>query len=123
MPRRDVGIREVLRRKKPKIPARRRRDKARIWRSYRNPVGFKFYGTYRDGRRLKHFEFSVVAPRSMSRRVMYFWVRTTVAKMIKEGLIPEGHYYHAYRGFWELHLPNWEKTDGIVSYNVEHTAT
>jgi hypothetical protein len=123
MPRRDAGIREVLRRKKPRIPARRRREKAIIWNSYREPVGFKVYGTHRDGIEMKHFEYSVVVPRSMSRRVMYFWIKTTVRKMKYEDSLPPKHYYHTYRGFWALHLSDWVETDGIVKYNVDHTAT
>jgi hypothetical protein len=124
VPSRDDAIREALRRRKPRIPARRRREKARIWNSYRDPVGFKFYGTYRDGTETKHFEFSVVVPRSMSRRAMYFWVKRTIRDMKWEDELPEGHYYHTYRGFWELHTrTDWVETDGIVKYNVDHTAT
>jgi hypothetical protein len=124
VPSRDYAIREVLRRKKPKIPARRRREKERIWNSYKEPVGFKVYGTHRDGIEMKHFEYSVVVPRSMSRRVMYFWVKRTIRDMKWEDELPEGHYYHTYRGFWNLHTrTDWEKTDGIVKYNFDHTAT
>ncbi len=121
---RDDGIREVLRRKKPRIPASRRLEKERIMRSYREPVSFKFYGTYKDGIERKHFEFSVVVPRTMKRRVMYFWVKRTVRDMKWEDELPEGHYYHTYRGFLNLHTQtDWEKTDGIVDYDVDHTAT
>jgi len=109
--------------RKPKIPARRRVEKTVIWDSYREPVGFKFYGTYKDGKETKHFEFSVVVSRRMRRRVMYFWTRQTVKRMIKEKELPPKHYYHSYRGFMNLHASPWVETDGIVSYDVKHTAT
>jgi len=108
---------------RPKIPAKRRAEKAVIWNSYRNPVGFKFYGTFKVGDETKHFEFSVVVPRSMRRRLMYFWTRETVRKMVKTKKLPPKHYYHTYRGFMGLHSLDWVRTDGIVAYNVKHTAT
>jgi hypothetical protein len=58
------------------------------------------------------------------KRKMHFWVKQTVREMKWEDALPEGHYYHTYRGFWNLLTrTDWEKTDGVVKYDLNHTAT
>jgi len=120
----DAGIREVLRRKKPRIPARRRAEKIAIWESKRDPVGHKFWGKAKEkGKPWEHFEFSVITERRMSRRLMYFWVKETIRKMKYGRKLPRKRYYHTYPSFWRLHSLDWEKDFEDVDYDYHHTAT
>lgn len=109
-------------RRKTRVPARRIAEKLEIWGRYREPVGHKFYGKYKEEGEWKHFEFSVVTSRRMKKRAMYFWVRTTYSRMKFEKRLPPRHYYHTYDGFMYLHGLEWDKVEEVIP-DYKHTAT
>jgi len=107
------------------VPLNRTREKAIIWERYREPVGFKFFGTIKRTRSSEpeHFEYSVITTRRMRPRAMAFLVRNTVRRMIKDRELPPEIDYKSYDGFMRLHGEDWQSVHKVLYYNVQHTRT
>lgn len=107
------------------VPLRRTYEKQIIWNRHQQPVGFKFYATYKKtkGSALEHGEFSVVVSKKMPPRAMAFLVRSTVRRMITDRELPADVDYKTYDGFIKLHGQEWQKVHKVLYYNVNHTRT
>jgi len=107
-----------------RVPPRRTAEKIAIWNRFSQPVGFKFYETFKETKRseLEHGEFSVIESRRKNPRAMAFLVRSTIRRMLDGELPPEVD-YKTYDGFMSLHGLEWKKIDKLVYYNVQHTRT
>jgi hypothetical protein len=106
------------------VPLNRTVEKAQIWNRYREPVGFKFYETFKETKRSEpeHGEFSVIESRRKNPRAMAFLVRSTIRRML-DGEIPPDVNYKCYDSFIGLHGLQWKKVHKVMYYNVQHTRT
>jgi hypothetical protein len=106
------------------VPLRRTLEKNAIWDRHREPVGFKFYETFKKTRvsQPEHGEFSVIESRRKNPRAMAFLVRSTIRRMLDGELPPEVD-YKTYDGFMRLHGEDWQRIHKVLYYNVQHTRT
>lgn len=106
------------------VPVHRTVEKAQIWNRHKEPVGFKFYETFKETRvsQPEHGEFSVIESRRKNPRAMAFLVRSTIRRML-DGELPPEIDYKTYDGFMNLHALKWKRVHKVLYYAITHTRT
>lgn len=107
------------------VPLKRTFEKNVIWNRYQEPIGFKFYVTFKKTRtsQPEHGEYSVIVTRRMNPRVMGHCVRSTIRRMVFDKELPPEVDYKTYDGFMRLFGEDWQPIHKVMYYNVQHSRT